>query len=256
MDKDHIIQSVDRALQIIEAFESGEKELSLSQIARELNLNKSTVFGLVNTLKNREYLEQNPENARYRLGIKFFQLGSIVEINMDIRDAAKPFLKLLSDKYKETVHLCLYVHNEAIYIDKVDGLGSMRMYSQLGKSAPLHCTGVGKAILAYLDERTIAKIINNQTFKAFTPNTITTPDALRTELTKIHQKGYSIDEEEIEIGLRCVAAPIFNRKGEVAGAVSVAGLAARLPEDVVQNIVEDVLKVSSLISERLGYSKN
>lgn len=255
VEKDHTIQSVDRALQILELFESSERELSLSQIARDLDLNKSTVFGLVSTLRNRGYLEQNLENTRYRLGIKLFKLGSIVEVNLDIRDVARPFLKLMSEKYKETVHLCLYVRNEVIYIDKVDGPGSMRMYSQMGKAAPFHCTGVGKAVLSFLDDQTMNQIIGSQSLKAFTPNTITTPEALRREISQIRQRGYCIDEEEIEIGLRCVAAPIFNRKGEVVGALSVAGPAARILDSSIASIIEDVRKVSMMISERLGYTK-
>ena len=255
MEKDRSIQSVDRALLIIEVFEGNNRELSLSQIARELNLNKSTVFGLVNTLKNRGYLEQNPENARYKLGIKLFKLGSMVEASLDVRDVAKPFLKLLSEKYRETVHLCLYVKNEVIYIDKVDGPGSMRMYSQMGKAAPFHCTGVGKAVLSFLDDQTMNQIMQSHNFKIFTPNTIATPEALLKEIDKIRHTGYCIDNEEIEIGLRCVAAPIFNRKREVVGALSIAGPAARILHQDEDKIAEDVRKVSMMISERLGYSK-
>ncbi len=255
MVRDHLIQSVDRALQILEVFDRNEKEMSLSQIARFLDLNKSTAFGLVNTLTARGYLEQNPENSRYRLGIKLFKLGSVVEVNLDIRDVAKPFLKLLSEKYKETVHLCLYVQGEVIYIDKVDGPGSMRMYSQMGRAAPFHCTGVGKAVLAFLDDSNIDQIIEQKNLKAFTPNTITTPQALRQEIRQIRDKGFCIDDEEIEIGLRCVASPIFNRKGDVVGALSVAGPAARIDDKVVGQMIEDVRKVSAMISERLGYSK-
>lgn len=255
MEKNHVIQSVDRALQILEIFEDSDRELSLSQISREMQLNKSTVFGLVGTLKSRGYLDQNSETARYRLGIKLFKLGSIVEVNLDIREVARPFLKLLSDKHKETVHLCLYVRNEVIYIDKVDGPGSMRMYSQLGRKSPFHCTGVGKAVLAFLDDQTVDQFMNKTAFKSFTPNTITTPEALRREIAKIREQGYCIDEEEIEIGLRCVAAPIFDRKGAVVGALSVAGPAARINDNAIKAIIDDICEVSQMISEQLGYSK-
>lgn len=253
LEKRHTIQSVDRALEILELFNVCAREMSLSEIARALQLNKSTAFGLVGTLRDRGYLDQNPENAHYRLGIKLFSLGSLVEANLDVREVASPFLKLLSQKYKETVHLCLYVHREIIYIDKVDGPGSMRMYSQLGRTAPFHCTGVGKVILANLDSRTREQILAAAPLKAYTPNTLTTPEALLVELDRIRAQGYGIDEQEIEIGLRCVAAPIFNRKGEVVAAISVAGPASRIEQAAVADISTDVRKISALISERLGY---
>lgn len=128
-----------------------DTELGISEIAERMDLSKSTTYGLVNTLTAFGYLEQT-ENKKYRLGLKLFELGNLVQSRMDVRMEARPYCQLLADKYRTTVHLATHSEGEIIYIDKVDNNSSVVVYSQIGKRAPMYCTGVGKAILAFLPE--------------------------------------------------------------------------------------------------------
>ncbi|HCX63970.1 MAG TPA: IclR family transcriptional regulator, partial [Eubacteriaceae bacterium] len=145
-----IIQSVSRALDILQCFEGNNKELGISEIANSLMLSKSTIYGLVNTLLSGGDLEQNKENKKYRLGIRLFELGSLVQRRMDLRNEARLYCLELAENYSYTIHLATHYNGEIVYIDKVDMPGAVIVYSQVGKRAPMHCTGVGKAMLAYL----------------------------------------------------------------------------------------------------------
>mgnify|MGYP000320306336 CR=1 FL=1 len=151
-----IVQSVARALTMISCF-ANDTELGISEIAERMDLSKSTTYGLVNTLTAFGYLEQT-ENKKYRLGLKLFELGNLVQSRMDVRMEARPYCQLLADKYRTTVHLATHSEGEIIYIDKVDNNSSVVVYSQIGKRAPMYCTGVGKAILAFSARGVYGKI--------------------------------------------------------------------------------------------------
>lgn len=170
--KTSIVQSVDRAISILEILEKSSVPLGVTEISNRLGIHKSTVFGLLCTLENRGFVTQISENDKYKLGLRLFELGEKVHERMDLRAQAQPFLKSLVEKYKETVHLVVKNDNEVVYIDKVDGPQAIRMYSQIGKRTPLHCTGVGKSLLAFLPEDEKEKIIENIELKVFTPKTI------------------------------------------------------------------------------------
>lgn len=249
-----IVQSVARALEILDCFCGNVIELGISEIADEMQLSKSTVYGLVNTLTEKGYLEQNPENKKYRLGIKLFELGNLVEKRMDIRNEAEPFCQVLAEKYNDTVHLATHYEGEIIYIGKVDALDAMIASSQVGKRAPMHCTGVGKAILAYMEMEYLEKHIFNKPLSKMTEKTITTPEVLMDELKLIKSRGYAIDDEEIEIGLRCVAAPILNYKGYPVAAISISAPYRKITDEVIEEVARDVQHYTKEISKRMGYS--
>ena len=251
--KSNLIQSVDRALQILECFSRKDNELGVTEIANRLDLHKSTTFGLLSTLESRGYLRQNLENGKYRLGLKLFELGKLVEEGMDLRASSFPYLKELVDKYDETAHLAVCNGNQVVYIDKVEGESAIKMSSQVGKSAYMYCTGVGKAILAFMSEKDIDNIIQNTDFNQFTCNTITDPDKLRDELKEIRKREYCIDNEELEVGLRCVAAPIINYNGYPVGSISVAGPTSRMSDEKLQSIAKDLKHIVVKISETFGY---
>lgn len=248
-----IIQSVARAINILDCFSGDNRELGISEISDEMKLSKSTIYGLVNTLVTYGYLEQNSENKKYHLGIKLFQIGNLVKKRLDLRNEAKPYCELLENKYGFTVHLAGLYDGEVIYIDKVDGQESLILYSQVGKKAPMHCTGVGKAILAFMPYSFVESNVLNEGLVAYTPNTITTKDSLLKELGNIRINGYSQDYEEIEFGLRCIAAPIFNSKGIPIGAISVSAPIGRMPDELVEEIIKDVKYYASMVSRRMGY---
>jgi len=248
------VQSVDRALDILESFGVDNKELGVTEISRILGLHKSTVYGLLNTMENRGYIVQNPSSGKYRLGLKLFELGCRVEKSMDLKKITDYYLEMLRQETGETVHLAIMDSQEVVYIDKKEGLESMRMVSQVGKRLPLHCSAIGKVLFAYLDQDRIEKIINEKGLLKMTAKTITDPSLLKEELDEIKVKGYAIDNEEIAEGLVCVAAPIRNYSNEVIAAISVAGPKARIDSGKLEAVKESVLQISQAISDKLGYS--
>lgn len=250
-----MVQSVVRAAEILECFDDKLAELGISDIALKLHLSKSTIYGLVNTLVAHGYLEQNQDTKRYRLGIKLFELGNLVLKRMDLRNEAKPYCEQLVQKHNATVHLAARYEDEVVYVDKVDAPGTVIIYSQTGKRAPLYCTGVGKAVLAFLDDDTIRRYMDRIEFRKYTESTITRPNELFYELQGIRTLGYAVDNEEIENGLRCIAAPIINHKNLPVGAISVSTSVARMPLDRIEVVAKDVQNAAYNISQRLGYKQ-
>jgi len=249
------VQSVAKAADILECFVS-KSELGISDISKLMGMSKSTIYGIVNTLVETGMLEQDSESRKYRLGLKLFELGHIVEKRMDIRAEAKPFCMALSEKYSQTVHLATHSEGDVVYIDKFDVPDFLIVYSQIGRRAPMTCTGVGKAMLAYLGQDYIEKYILPKTFAKKTANSIDTAEKLFADLEEIKKRGYALDNEEIEQGLKCVAAPIFNKNSEPVAAVSLSGTAAKMDSIPVPTLAADVLKCAGEISARLGYKKD
>jgi len=250
---ENIVKSVDKTLQIVELFlESNEVELSLTDISNKLGIHKSTIHGILATLRLRGFIDQNPSTEKYLLGMKFFELGIKARDNMDLATIARPYLKELVVKYEETVHLVIFNKTDALYVDKVETPRTMRMCSQVGTRVLMHCTGVGKSILAYLPKEQARQIVMARGLEKFTPTTICDEDELFAELARVREQGYSIDNEEIEEGLQCVAAPILNHNGNVIGAISVAGPSTRMSVNK-ENIIPSLKEVTRAISIKIGY---
>lgn len=252
---EHLIQSIERAANILELFLGADQELSVKEMSEKLGLSKSTVHGIIKTLEYRGYLKQNPENAKYILGMKLFELGQTVSRQFDLRKIARPLIKKLVDDLKETVHLVVYERGEVIYVEKLDGPQSLRIYSQIGKRAPVHCTGVGKAVLSLLEAEEAERILSETELERFTKYTMTDKEEIIKELQKIRKLGYAIDDEEIELGLKCVAAPIFNHEGRVVAAISCAAPKARMGEERMPQVIEEIKQAAQKISESIGYRR-
>ncbi len=247
------IQSVVRAVQILDCFEDAPS-LGISEIAAKMGLSKSTVYGLVNTLSGCGLLEQDA-SRNYHLGLKLFELGNKVGARMDIRREARPYCEDLADKYPATVHLAVFSGDEVIYIDKVDRPKSaVVVYSQIGKRAPMYCTGVGKAILANLPMAEIELYLQSNPLVKVTDRTITTKEALLEELNQTRNRGYAMDNEEIEPGLSCIAAPIFDYSRRPCGAVSISFPFSRIGELDPDTVAQDVMACAKTISVRMGYA--
>lgn len=250
------IQSVLRAIEILECFTGKHAELGISEISEYMGLSKSTIYGLVNTLKVAGFLEQNLKTKKYRLGIRLFELGNLAHSRMDLRDEARPFCKVLSEEYQITVHLATFDQSDVIYIDKLVNYDMQIASSKIGRRAPMYCTGVGKAILAYTDNEYLEKFVLSKQLQKITENTITIPEKLIEELQLIRSRGYAVDDEEIEIGLRCVAAPIFNDKAYPIGAISASASFRIMDDKMIEDISKDVKLCAQKISERVGYFIN
>jgi IclR family KDG regulon transcriptional repressor len=255
MEKD-MVQSVERSLSILEVLSDYSEGLGVTDISEKVGLHKSTVYRLLSTLMHTDYVTQDEETNKYRITFKLYELGSKKMRKMDILSASKLYSKKLMESVNEVVHIVVREGNRIVYIDKVEADNTIRMASTIGKRSPMYCTSVGKAILAYLPEEEVEEVWNNSRIERYTLNTKTRLEDLKKELEIVREKGYAIDNEENEPGVRCVGAPIFNRFGEIEGAISVSGPTIRMTDEKIDTIALEVLKYAELISKELGHTKN
>ena len=230
------IHVIDRAAQILDCFGFDHQELSVSEIGAKARLHRSTAHRILMALEYNDLIQQNAENGKYRLGIKLFRLGHQAVSHLNLREICRPFLTRIMDETKETVHLAVLDEDQVLYLDKVEGPHALRMPSRVGRHIPTYCTSLGKAMLSCLDDQEVKNIFRDQVLRPCTANTIKTLNQLLADLRMIRKRGYSIDNEEIEIGLRCVGAPIRDYTGAMVGAISVAAPSARLSAQKIHNI--------------------
>lgn len=245
-----LVQSVERALSILEVF-GQHAELGVTEISKLINLNKSTTYGLLNTLYEKGYIDKKA-NGKYCLGLKLLELGQHVQNRLDVRNIARPLLEKLCEKYDETIHLVLFNREEAYYVDKVESARSIVKITQVGKKVALNASAVGKVILAFMPPELQEKELA-QPLQRYTPNTIVDPNELREHVQLVRQRGYALDMEEIELGVRCVGAPLRDYTGEVIGAFSCSAPATRVSPERLTEIIEAVKNTALEISLRLGY---
>ena len=246
------LSSVANSLRLLKVFSDDDYEIGISALARRLGLAKSTVHRLASTLIDAGMLEQNPETGKYRLGLALLELGLLVRRKMDVTNEARPHLRLLRETTGETVHLAILDQTSVLYVNKLESKQAIRMSSEVGSRAPAHCTADGKALLAFQDEEVIAGF-GGQGLAPRTPNTITSPAALRRDLAAVRARGYAIDDEESETGLRSVAAPIRSHSGAVVASLSVAGPAHRITRKRLLAHAHELVSAAQAISQRLGY---
>ncbi|MDD3705078.1 MAG: IclR family transcriptional regulator [Clostridiaceae bacterium] len=247
------IQSVNRAIQILLCFENNE-ELGVTEIGKMVGLHKSTAFGLISTLEMSKMLEKNENSGKYRLGLELFRLGT--KVNSNLRHISIPYLEQLVKMYQETVNLVLRDGNSVIYLEKVESSRSMRISTTVGGKLPLYCTAVGKAIMANLPQSELNNILSGMTFTKYTNNTLHDTNSILESLEKVRSNGYAEDVEELETGLSCVAAPIFNHFSSPFAAISVSGPTFRMTEDFRKEISSALIQYTQEISGKLGYIKS
>lgn len=245
------VKSIERAFLIVDALAEEPREHSLTELAGSLGWPKSTVHGILSTLVQYRYVEQSTETGRYRLGVRFFELGVKVGKMWDIRSIAMPYMQKLNAELGEMVQLGTEDHGEILYLEKLDSAHLIRIVSEIGGRLPIHCTGLGKALLAYMPPATVKRVIREKGLASYTPNTITNPAALERELSRIREQGYAIDDGEIMLGLRCVAAPIFDGKGQVRYALSISGMQGNLEGERLEKMTNRVVSAAAAISKTL-----
>ena len=251
-DEGTSIRSVRRALQILALYKAERMEWGITEIGRALGIAKSVVYRLVSTFEQEGYLVQNPENGKYRLGIRLFELGSLVIGALDLRKVVAPFIEELSRQSGETVHVGVLDGTDIISIEQTTSAQTLRLAVYVGKRAPLYCTAIGKALLAFLPEEDRARIAGQTKFIRYTSNTVTDPEMLDKELAAVRVRGYAVDEEEHDIGVRCVGAPIWGYHGEVVASISISGPAVRITRDRVPALAELAIAAARDISRELG----
>lgn len=247
----YVNKSVYKALSILEFFNPQTDKLSITQIADKLDTNPSSLYPILHTLEEFDYLHRS-KDKRYSLGMIFVKKGRCVLERLNLSTEARSEIKALRDETQKTVHLGYINENKIVYVDKVESRG-VKLYSSPGKTAPLHATALGKAILAHLSSDRLAELLDNLELTSHTKNTITSREKLRQELQNIRAQGYAIDDEEFEEGIRCIASPIYRHDGEVKSAISLTSLAAQLPEELLKEKSSLVKKHAVNISRKLGY---
>ncbi len=248
-----MVKSVDRALKIIQYVSKEKEGLGVTELASLLDINKSSVYKLLSTLVEHGFIEQDQETKKYRLGYKYLELSSILLDSIDLRTEAKPYLKKLEQLTNEVIHLVVYDQGEIVYIEKLEGNETLRTHSKIGRRAPIHCTSVGKVILAHLPEHERQALIEKFGLPKHTENTITNREQFLKELKKIYELGYAVEKEENEIGVSCIAAPIFDHRGNVTAAVSISAPSIRMTDERLTQLRPVIMDVGKQISRRLGY---
>lgn len=247
-----MIGSLLKAIDIMELFSDENPRLSLAQIAARLSMPKSTAHNLLNTLRSRGYIEKM-EGDQYALGRQIVALASSVCVNLELRDRAAPLLRELADACGDSVYLTVPDGHKCLYVYAVESSHRLNARTAMGVRAHMHCTGVGKAMLAYLPEERVNEIVGAAGLPGFTSRTITDRRRLDEELAAIRERGYSTDSGEHEEGNYCVGAPIFDDRGRLAGACSFAGPDPQIVGSKVGDLAACVTYTAREISRRLGY---
>jgi DNA-binding IclR family transcriptional regulator len=250
------VRAVSRALTLLRAFISNEPPLSMVEISKVTELDPSTTFRMLVTLQAQGFVEQDPHSGKYRPGVTCLELGSRFLLNNDIRRKAISVMEGLRDEFGETVHLTVLDGTEVVYLEKLAGLHPIGiMSSRVGNRSPAHCTGVGKVLLAYLSDADVRSRYPNDRLARFTDKTIVHLSALRAELARVREQGYAVDQQEHEIDVMCVAAPIFDHKG-IAAAISLAGPVERIEQHMTRSALIDALKrAGAELSSQLGWGR-
>ena len=244
------VHSADKLFGILELLSSHGRGLSLADICRNTGLPKATASRMLSALVTHGYVVQDRENRKYRLTMRMFQIGSRVADSNGVLRAARPYLDDLAQRTGETIHLVTRLDNEVVYLYKEDGgAGYVRMASYVGLHNPMYCTGVGKSILAYLPEEELRRIWASSRIQAHTPRTIVRLEDMLEEAARIRRRGYALDMEEHEEGVRCIAAAILDTNGNPIAAISLSAPALRLDDARIAQLVPLVLETAQKIAK-------
>ena len=250
------VQSIDRVLDILEALSAVPQGMLLTELSAKVGLHVSTTHRLVHMLLDRGYAMKEQETGKYRLTLRTFEIGSRVSSVWDLMSMAKPYLDDLASQSQEAVHLVERDGNGVVYLYKAEPFRQLvRMGSHYGLRNPMYCTGVGKSILALLPEEEVDRIWSSESITAFSPNTITDLEQMHRELAQIRQRGYAIDDEEHELGVRCMAVAIRNWQGKPIAAVSISAPASRMDAAMMERMLPKLQSAAGSISAMLGWKE-
>lgn len=250
--KTQTVPALDRALSILELLSHSRSGLSLPEIVQQSKLPRSSVHYLVVTLERRGYLQRNERTGRYLFGLNLVHLAHSAVGGLNLRQQAAPHLQALMRQTQLTVHLAILSDNEVVLVAKHDLAQGVRMASWIGKRMDVHCTALGKVLLAHAPESELERILRDHGLPRHNDNTIASPRKLREELAKVVRVGYAVDDEEDELGSRCIGAPVRDASGKVIAALSVAGTCAEINENTIGRLVRETTRAAEQLSEALA----
>jgi len=255
MDTKNPIQSADRIFAILETL-ADNSSMRLIDLSEKLELHKSTVHRLLASLISMGYVTQSVHTGTYSLTFKLVELSEKILKNTDVLRIIHPYVTNLSNLCEETVHFVRRVGENVLYLEKQESQSvksrSVRLSSQVGLTRAMYCSGVGKAILAKLPDEEVEEVWNNSTIEQKTEYTITSLDALKKELAEIRKKGYALDNEENELGIRCIAVAVTDYKNRPTYAISISTLTGRMPDERIPELADMLISTAGTISELLG----
>jgi DNA-binding IclR family transcriptional regulator len=247
-------QSVEKVLIILKNLSQQKEPIKLSDLADELNMSQSTLLRYLLTLQKAGYVEQDRVTTRYYLTLKICQLADNLSNNIRIGDVAVPIMKQISIELKETVCFAVEKDSMIVYVDVVFGPQQiLRSMQRIGNIAPMYCTGIGKLMLLNKSDEELDEYIRSHEFERFTDNTVTSGDELKIELDTVRKLGYALDNEECEIGAKCIAVPIMDYKGKIVAGLSVTGFVFSITEDFINMNIDYLNQMANIISRKLGY---
>jgi len=253
---EYLIQAVSHALDLLEQFHGEVDELGVTELSKRLKLHKNNVFRLLATLESRGYIEQNKVTENYRLGLKTLELGQTFIKQMGLLRQSKPVLEALVSECNETTYVAILKDFSIIYLDAVETDMTVRVVPRVGSRLPAYCTAAGKVQIAHMSDEELDNFLPSKELKRYTPSTITDRDVLKEQLKTIAEKGYAVDNEELDLGVKCVSAPIRDYTRRIIGAVSISGPSMRFPDERINNqLIPMVLKAGDEISAKLGFQK-
>ena len=241
------IQALAKGLKILKLLEHARNGMGTTEVANQMSIDKSSASRLLHTLANYGFVEQDEVTARYALGPQLLSLGQHLLNRITLRDQARPYLHELVDKTGECAHLAILAQGQALYIDQVESTAALRVESEIGTLSPLHCTALGKVMLAFGSCRLPEEL------NPFTHRTVTDRATMEAQLVQTGRRGYAIDDEEYNYGVRCVAAPVYDHRGALVGAIGISGPGARVTLERVDEFGSVVKDTSDALSIRLGY---
>ncbi len=247
------IQVIDRAFDILELLSDVKEGMGVTEIANHIGLNKSTVHRILNAMASRGYIERASGKGVYRNGLKLVDLASVHLNSVELKTEARPLLRELTARMNLTTHLAILDGLDAVYIDKVDVETSLRLYSQIGRRISVHCSALGKCLLSGLSDQEVLDRLRKCDFRRHTANTLTHRQALMRQVEAVRERGYAVDDQEHEAGVRCMAAPIRDYRGKVVAAISLTGPATVVCPEREGEISVLVTAVARDISRRLGH---
>lgn len=249
-------QSGEKLMTILEYMVAQDSPVRLLDISKDLHLNSSTALRFLTTLVNTGYVEQDAESLKYYPTYKICAVANKMNMHRDIRRIARPYMLKLNGIFGESVCMAIENNMKSVYIEVIQEKNQSLMAVQsVGKSAPLHCTGIGKLFFLNYSGLEIDRYIQEEGLTQFTENTITSKEQLEAEIKIIRGRGYSYDEEEREIGARCLAFPIYDYSGKIIAGISVTGPATRLTDELIAPRLQDFKNITMKISKKMGYDK-
>ncbi|MDH3447582.1 MAG: helix-turn-helix domain-containing protein [Gammaproteobacteria bacterium] len=245
-------QSLTRALTLLERLSEASTGMHLTDLSYQLGMPAATVHRLLSTFEELDFVEQDEELGLWFIGLKAFTVGNAFLHRRDFVASARPHMHALVEQCGETVNLGVIDDGEVVFISQVESREVMRMIVRLGSRSPVHASGVGKALLASMSAQGVARILERRGLARYTDHTIVTPTRLHDELEQIRQQGYALDDEEHAVGLRCVAAPIFDENGQALAAISLSGPKARIVDSRLGELGNSIRQTVAEITRELG----